>query len=795
MSKQTLSIDVAQTKRIHGWCALCRSRCGCVSVVQDGRLTAVERDPDHPTGSALCAKGQAAPELVYSPDRLLYPMKRTRPKGDADPGWVRISWDEALDTTAAHMQRLAAEHGPRSVAFAITTPSGTSISDSIHWVERLMRAYGSPNNCYGTEICNWHKDHASAFTYGHGIGVPDLERTSCVLLWGHNPNASWLAQAQRVAAVKARGGKVVVIDPRRAGPAIKADEWVRVRPGTDGALALGFANIAISEGWYDEAFLKYETNAPFLVRSDTNMLLTEADVRADGDADRFMLLNSSGDAVSVESEGATPGAQTIVLRGSSTIHGLHGDIACATVFERYAQRCAEYPASRVETITGVGSDQLHSVANMLWANRPVSYYAWSGVGQHTNATQTDRGISCLYTLMGSLGSAGGNVQFPGVSVNDVSGREFVGESQAAETLGLAARPLGPARDGWCTSSDLYGAILDEQPYAVKALLGFGANPLISHASTARGMDALAKLEFHVQADMFITPTAEYADLLLPINTPWEREALRTGFEISERANTFVQLRQPAVESLGESRDDGFIAFELAKRLGLAAQFWDGDRDAGLREWLEPSGFTLEQLRASPTGLTGEAKSRSTAEPKARRKTSTGRIEIWSSLFSAHGYEPLPNYVPPMATTRYDRGVYPFILGSSKPHLFCHGQFRNLPKLRRRMRDPRVELHSESGRRHGIEDGDWLLVRTPTGVFRGRALFNENLAGDLVLAQHGWWQACTELGLEGYPTLGIESANMNSAVSDDDCDPISGSVGHRSHVCRIEPLNSEERTRT
>ena len=226
-------------RRIPGWCALCRSRCGCISVVREGRLVAVERNPDHPTGRALCAKGQAAPELVYSPDRILHPLRRTRPKGDPDPGWVRIGWDEALDLAAAKLKGIVEAEGPKGVAFAITTPSGTSISDSHSWVERLLRAFGSPNNVYGTEICNWHKDHATSYTFGTGIGTPDFDHAGCVLLWGHNPTGAWLAQGQRVNEARARGTRLVVVDPRRVGVAAKADEWLRVRPGTDGALALG----------------------------------------------------------------------------------------------------------------------------------------------------------------------------------------------------------------------------------------------------------------------------------------------------------------------------------------------------------------------------------------------------------------------------------------------------------------------------------------------------------------------------------------------------------------------------
>ena len=128
-----------------------------------------------------------------------------------------------------------------------------------------MHAFGSPNNCYGTEICNWHKDIATTYTYGMNIGTPDWEHAGCALLWGHNPGASWIAQARQVADAHARGAKLVVVDPRRAGAANKADLWLRVRPGTDGALALGIARVVLVEGWYDRDFVRDLTNAPFLV--------------------------------------------------------------------------------------------------------------------------------------------------------------------------------------------------------------------------------------------------------------------------------------------------------------------------------------------------------------------------------------------------------------------------------------------------------------------------------------------------------------------------------------------------
>ena len=138
-------------QRIPGYCALCTSSCGCISVVKEGRLVAVEPDPSHPTGKALCGKGRAAPELVHHEERLLYPLRRVSPKGDPEPRWERISWDEALDSTADVLKRLAATGGPESVAFGITSPSGTGLQGAYPWIERLRHAFGSPNAPFGTE--------------------------------------------------------------------------------------------------------------------------------------------------------------------------------------------------------------------------------------------------------------------------------------------------------------------------------------------------------------------------------------------------------------------------------------------------------------------------------------------------------------------------------------------------------------------------------------------------------------------------------------------------------------------
>ena len=787
--------DQIETQRIPGWCALCRSRCGCISVVQDGQLIAVEPNPQHPTGKALCAKGRAAPELVYSPDRLLHPMKRTRPKGDPDPGWVEISWDEALDATASAMRRLAAESGPESVAFGNTSPSGSAISDSLHWIQRLMNAFGTPNNCYSQELCGWHKTVGQSYTFGAGgIGTPDFDHTGCIVLWGNNPNTSFLAQAGQTAEIKSRGASLVVIDPRHAGPAVKADQWLRVRPGTDGALALALAGVMIAEGWYDRAFMQAWSNGSFLVRLDEQRLVTAAELGLSDKPHPVAWDTSAGAPVVVDLQHpvAPDAASGWALAGTFDLLTVDGSIACQPALDVYTALCARYSPERAEDITGVPAAQIRATARLLWESRPVSIATWTGLEQHANATQTTRAISLLYALTGSHGEQGGNVDYPKPPAGNVVGRNLIADSQWRKTLGIADRPLGPPLDGWITSDDLYRAILERQPYPVRGLVSFGSNLLMSHADVTRGSEALRQLDFYVHADLFLHPTAAYADIFLPVNTPWERQALQFGFSIDQQADELVQLRPAMVESRGESRSDEWIVFQLAARLGLGEHFWDGDIDAAYRHRLEPSGITLEALRAQPQGI------RVPMEMTYRKHVANGgfstpsrRVEVWSETFRTHGYAPLPDYREPVMSpiSRPELAAqFPLVLTCAKTPHYCHSQHRSLPSLRKLLRDPQVEIHPETATARQITQGDWVYIATPNGRIRARAKLQERLAPNVVVAQHGWWQACEPLGLPGYPALGDESANFNLLIGNDHIDPISGTVPHRSYLCEVSRLD-------
>src|ERR1700756_746757 len=132
-----MSAEITNVREVHGYCSLCIARCGTVATVIDDRFTRLDPDPTHPTGAAICAKGRVAPELVYHKDRLTRPLRRTRPKGDVNPGWEEISWDAALDQIATAMHGIAERHGPKAVAFSQSSPSTTAIADSAVFIRRL----------------------------------------------------------------------------------------------------------------------------------------------------------------------------------------------------------------------------------------------------------------------------------------------------------------------------------------------------------------------------------------------------------------------------------------------------------------------------------------------------------------------------------------------------------------------------------------------------------------------------------------------------------------------------------
>ena len=787
-------------ENIPGYCALCWSSCGCISVVENGRLTKVIPDRSHPTGQALCGKGQAAPELIYSKSRVRFPLKRTQPKGSPDPGWVRISWDEALDTTAANLKRIADENGSESVAFSITTSAGTAMQDGYPWVERLRQAFGTPNAIASIENCDFSKD----FVYPHTFGVPmpmsDLENTDCVILWGHNPGTSWLAHATRVAKAKARGVNLIVIDPMRVGFAAKADQWLQIRPGTDGALALSLAGILIKENLFDTNFVRDWTNGPLLIRNDNQKFLTGADLAEDGDkTSRVAWDDLKQQPITYDPESGTYNSErfNLSLEGSFKVKTFDKPISCRPAFSLFSELCSNYTPEKTEEITWIPSEKIIATAQMIGTAHSVCCYAWAGLEQHSNASQTGRAVACLYALTGSFDKKGGNVIFDSVTMGNITGAELMPPGQLSKSIGLKKHPLGPESIfGWVSTESFYDAVLNEEPYKVSALMSFGGNILLSHADGKRGSKALESLDFMAHADLFITPSAAYADIILPVNTPWERDALKSNFQVDQTAVSFVQYRKKVIKAEGESQSDAWIAFELAKRLGLSEVFWDGNLDASYREILKPSGITLKELRENPQGIKVPLKTKYAKYRGSNVNASPGfftpskKVELYSETFQTHGYDPLPHFREPSMSpiSKPDLAKkFPLILTTAKSTHFLGSQSRSLKSLRRHEREPEICIHPATAHARGISKGEWVTVTTPHGKAEGKIRIVESIDPRVIKVTHGWWQNCEELALEGYIQNTEMHSNINSLFKNGLSDPIGGNEPLKSYLCEVKKI--------
>src|SRR5438093_1377898 len=673
---------------VRTYCTLCGVGCPAAITVAGSSVRKLEPDREHPDGGAVCAKGRAAPEIHESTHRINSPLVRTAPKDATDPGWRRASWDEALGLVAERMLAIRRESGPQAIAFARGTGSGTGLSPTEPWVARLAGAFGSPNYMTNTHICNWARDGTNHYTFGsYEFPLPEVEKSGCLLLWGSNPTATLLNLATRIVAARARGLKLVVIDPRRIGLANKADHHLAV----------------------------------------------------------------------------------------------------------LAAEARRHEPDLAAEITGVPAAQIRETVAFLIANRPLSHHTWNGIMQHTNATLAGRAISVFYALTGDWDRPGGNV-LPGPNLTKPISLE-VTAAQAALRLGRDDRPLGPqvAPPHNIASYDLYDAILGGRPYQVRGLVSFGSNTIVNSADPVRGREALRKLEFFAQAELFHTPTTQFADVLLPAAS-----FLETEFLVIRHGK--VQPRRRAVAPLHERRPDIEIIFDLAVRLGLRDAFPDGNLAPAYDDVVSPMGVTWEEMREHPHGLGGGAPAG--YEKHAQRDehgapkgfaTTSGKVEIFLDSWAAHGADPLPVYREPAESPRSTPELaarFPLVLTNAKKAHYLHSQHRGIAALRRLEPHPTAEIHPDTAAEYGVADGQWVEIATSRGRARAKAEVTTAIMPGGVCAYHGWREGCEALGLPASDPYDERGSNVNLLVHGDLRDPISGALPHRSALCSIRVVSEE-----
>lgn len=732
----------------HAWCKMCgpaRTHCSTLCTVRDGRWTNVEGNPEagnnYGRGSrTLCAKGNAAMHTVYSPTRLLYPMKRTGEKGEGK--FEQITWDEALDTIAAKLKEQKEQYGAES--YAVLSPQFYAVLGSLG--RRFLNVHGSPNYLHSA-ICNSQRMFSRLVTIGgpeHAKATDtapgQLGKTKLLVVWGFNSENSAVNQGNPNARMNAKEGGMQIVDirPMQEGLGAHADYWLPVRPGTDTALALAFLNVIIGEDLYDHDFVEnWTTGFDELAEHVTQFTPAWA-----------------AEITGLPEEQITEVARlmgTVKPMGINCGNGIgdqandgHWTVACACL---------------IEAITG---------------NLGIAGGGGAGMVMPEPLIKT-KGIDLLTDRLPESDEDKANGWMAGVS-------KLVAPETPRWFQDMVTQESGP------TSAYNKGlqSILTEDPYPLRFVFGQSSNPMSATRQPKTIAEALKKLDYYVVMDTAWNSSCDYADIVLPATTQYESaDQFATK---NSPAGTFIGINQVISEPPGETRSDWQYYLDLAVKMGYGADFWDGDIDKMLNEQLDGSGVTLEELREKGYVFKERTDGAKPTEPayqdyeKMFANLPGGKVQCvneWigdkPNAMDTGTIERLPVYkgAPESIVGTPDVAAeYPLVISDVHAYRLCnHSYYHDVPYLRELQPEPWVKINPATGAKYGIADGDWMTVESPHGSIKMVARYFEAIAPDVLMTKRGWWEPCEELGLPGYGTL--DGGSEVNVLYDDNMDNFDG----------------------
>ncbi len=729
-------------------CWQCVTRCPMVGYVGDGRLVKIGGQPDSiRTEGKLCAKGQAGVNQVYDPDRILYPMKRVGKRGEGK--WKRISWDEALDDVAARLKKLRDEGTPEKFMFHYGRMKGSS-SKLIKSV--FLAAYGTKTIGNHTSICEGGKWTAQELTWGSHYDNWDFDNTRFVLNFGSNcfeAHTNHTPVAHRlVRALVDRDVRMVTFDVRLSNTAAKSTEWVPLKPGTDGAIALAMCNVVMAEDLYrgeGEAFLQF-----CRVTKDPNASL----------ADKVAVLKA---------------------------------------------HLAQYTPEWAEGISGVSAERIRAIAREFAIAKPACVISYRGAVAHQNGNDTERAIQMLAAITGNVDNPGGRCKAVGAKWKYPKGPKEKPKGKKLNILdgfpGQAALPTHHM------SHHVLKMIKDGSAGRPEVYMWYCYTPVYANGDVGENIDVLKDetlIPFSVCVSPFYDESAALADLILPDATyleRWDWEDMVSPTQVPE-----FYIRQPVVKPLGEVRDFADVCCELAERMGFPLGFGSkeefvkascemtkGVKEAGGFEYMRTHGVwhdpkakpryysyakVVKAAKLEKDGVildddTGvfwnwkksKAKSAEAAREKGYAHTKnaykgyvaqmingtvhagfkpdkvnkTGYFELYSAIMEEKGLPALPTHtaVPWHAAL----GPGELILITYKVAVQVHSRTQNCKWLSEIFHENPAWINPETAAALGVGDGDAIRVKSASGEIETEAQVTPAVVpGVIALSHHcGHWE--------------------------------------------------------
>ena len=449
-------------------------------------------------------------------------------------------------------------------------------------------------------------------------------------------------------------------------------------------------------------------------------------------------------------------------------------------WEPFVKRVNEYPLEKVEEITWISKEKIREATRLFATTKPAAIQWGVAIEQQVTCADNNRALMALMGITGNIDTPGGQMLFKAPKIRNVGqfgAHSMLPEEQAVKRLGGDRFRLA-GNFAIINPKCVWDAILEEKPYPVKMLFFISSNPVMTRANAREVYHALEKVEFMIVSDFFLTPTAELADIVLPAATWLEMDYI--GDFWKRHGHIFPRRK---VIQVGECRSDHEMLNDLAHRVGQGEHWWDNFEGA-LDYILEPMGITWQDFKKMDY-IRGEVKYQKYKEKGF--STPTKKFELYSTLLEQWGYDPLPMYREPPESPYstpelYKKYPYILITGMRLPGFF-HTENRQVPWLRELHSEPVMEIHPETAKKEGINEGDWVIIESLRGKVRQRAKFFIGMDPRIIGAQHAWW-----FPEKKDPGHGWDESNINILTDNayETCDPAMGATNVRTLLCRVYP---------
>lgn len=441
-------------------------------------------------------------------------------------------------------------------------------------------------------------------------------------------------------------------------------------------------------------------------------------------------------------------------------------------FDELAKHVQEYTPEKVEEITWVPADDIRYIARIYATSKPACIIQGvATMDRQINNMQNSRVLSILQAVTGNIDVPGGWITSMLYPTTDLRLESLL----EVEPIGHDKYPLffkrGFTGGGvpYSSEAEVSEALYTGKPYPLKAMIATAGNPAVIVPDSKKFVAALKKLELRVTIDLFMTETAHLSDYLLPASSFMETTGIGAWPTGAIHGVPYISIRPKVIEPVGESWADWKIWSELGRRMGYGENFpWKEDEEV-TQHLLKPCGISWEELKKNPQGI--YLPKEYYLYKKIGFGTKSGKIELYSELFKAAGFDPIPTHVEPSQSpvrTPELAEEYPLIMiTGSRIHEYMHSGMRRMPELRSRVPYPEIEVHPAAAAKYNVVDGEWVFLETKTGQAKFKVKVTKNIHPRVVSVPHGW------------PT-----ANCNNLVDGKARDPIAGYIEDRALQCRI-----------